>query len=813
MKKLVSIAATCALCLCVAAQETILVSSFRYSGPLEIAEPARIDSLDSSFKAFDPVTLLDCNLSSGVLKDAGTASSVTVSGKAALHLLGFKLDCSGFSKVKISVETLLKNNIYVDGGKLSGTEAKLEPGTHEVTVKCLSFQGDAGEISISVERITGCMPVLRENEGRLYSLTLNSDGDACSGVSLSADGKLLATDHRMVLDGGERSGWSEIIRLEDGKVVERCSERVRWMPDGCRRWFTRKGTEGRNLMALDPLTGEEELLCAGIPEGEFEPVPGGRYLIYTLEKKGPREGDVHQILTPEDRQPGWRDRNYLALFDMQTSLMQPLTFGYRDVRLCDISRDGSKLVFCAYGSKYGPRPTEKYSYYLTDLRNLESRLLVDREGFVQTASFSPDGNRLLLTGSPEAFGGIGNVTPKKKTPSMYDLQLFVMDIRDGSVKPLTKDFTPSVDRAQWSSYDGRICLTVEVKDCVTLYCLNPTDGSFTKIETGEDKVSGFSIAEKAPMVAWYGQSLENGDRVYTYEILRRKLKTVEDFSAKRFSGVEFGQGNAWEFKTSRGDLINAFYVLPPGFDPHKKYPMIVHYYGGCSPTVRYCVGSYSPQLYAAQGYVFLVINPSGAAGFGQEFSSRHVNTAGDVVADDIIEGTKRFCAEHPFVDSRKVGCFSASYGGFMTQLLLSKTSFFATGISHAGISDHTSYWGEGFWGYSYSEVCMAGNYPWTNKSLYVDHSPLYNADKIHTPLLFLHGSADTNVPIGESIQMFTALKLLGQDTAFVVVDDENHGIADYSKKKDWLRTISAWFSKYLKDDPSWWDELYPAKKL
>ncbi len=108
---------------------------------------------------------------------------------------------------------------------------------------------------------------------------------------------------------------------------------------------------------------------------------------------------------------------------------------------------------------------------------------------------------------------------------------------------------------------------------------------------------------------------------------------------------------------------------------------------------------------------------------------------------------------------------------------------------------------------------MANSYPWNAKDLYVDNSPLYMADQIHTPLLFLHGSADTNVPIGESIQMFTALKLLGCETAFVVVDGEDHGIRDYAKRRQWLRTISAWFAKYLKEDSTWWDELYPPKDL
>ena len=208
--------------------------------------------------------------------------------------------------------------------------------------------------------------------------------------------------------------------------------------------------------------------------------------------------------------------------------------------------------------------------------------------------------------------------------------------------------------------------------------------------------------------------------------------------------------SGWNFKNSKGDEINGRYYLPANFNPEKKYPLIVNYYGGCSPTERNFESRYPHHLYAAMGYVVYVVNPSGATGFGQEFSARHVNTAGDGPAQDIIEGTKQFCKEHPFVDATKIGCIGASYGGFMTQYLQTQTDIFAAAISHAGISDHTSYWGEGYWGYSYSEVSMANSYPWSHRDLYVEQSPLYNAHKVNTPILFLHGDKDNNVPVGES---------------------------------------------------------------
>jgi dipeptidyl aminopeptidase/acylaminoacyl peptidase len=241
--------------------------------------------------------------------------------------------------------------------------------------------------------------------------------------------------------------------------------------------------------------------------------------------------------------------------------------------------------------------------------------------------------------------------------------------------------------------------------------------------------------------------------------------------------------------------------------------MIVNYYGGCSPTSRNFESRYPHHAYAALGYAVLVINPSGATGFGQEFSARHVNTAGEGVADDIIGATRQFCKEHAYVNEKKIGCIGASYGGFMTMYLQTVTDLFAAAISHAGISDHTSYWGEGYWGYSYSEVSMANSYPWTDKRLFVDQSPLFNADKVHTPLLFLHGAADNNVPVGESIQMYTALKLLGRETAMVLVSDQDHHITDYAKRLRWQNTIYAWFAKWLKDDASWWNEIYKQKDL
>ncbi|MDE6460277.1 MAG: prolyl oligopeptidase family serine peptidase, partial [Paramuribaculum sp.] len=340
-----------------------------------------------------------------------------------------------------------------------------------------------------------------------------------------------------------------------------------------------------------------------------------------------------------------------------------------------------------------------------------------------------------------------------------------------------------------------------------------SNGKIIHLPLGHDIIKGISLPDGGVNAAFCAQSMDNPDRLYTFNTKTLKSSLLDEPLAADLADVKLGKVEPWSFVNSRGDSIHGRFYLPPNFDPNEKYPMIVNYYGGCSPTSRNFESRYPHHAYAAQGYVVYVIEPSGATGFGQEFSSRHVNTAGEGVAQDIIEGTKRFCEEHPYVDSTKIGCIGASYGGFMTQYLQTVTDIFAAAISHAGISDHTSYWGEGYWGYSYSEVSMADSYPWSDTELYVKQSPLYNADKIHTPLLFLHGDADNNVPVGESIQMFTALKLLDRPTAFVAVKDQDHHILDYDKRIRWQDTIFAWFAKYLKDQPQWWESMYPEVSL
>ena len=827
-----------------ASAETIEVKTLKYAGPYAVAQPWMADSVNIKGEAFDLKQLLDSPLSFTLLnkgKEVSAAQLLADKQQDALHLVSFCVSNTQRTKATIAVEGLEQYRLFVDGEQVAvnGDKAEtiLTPSQHTVVIKYLTRKNassDKKSIKLTVTAANGApLSVGDATAKRAYNIYDVICAPNYPSVSISPNGKFIVVRKTWVDRNGNNHSINELRNAQTNRLMATFEEDVKWMPSSNKLYFTQKASDSSiageekqdgtlQLITINPLTMEREVLASNLPEGWFQFTPDEKTLIYTLTTEGrKKDPQVYDVKEPEDRQPSWRERSNLAKYDLAAGILQPLTFGYHNIYLMDISADSRYLLIGKGEERLTKRPTTLTSFYRLDLGSMNAssattpkvETLIEKGEFLNSAQFSPDGKSILVSASPEAFNGIGKNVEEGQTPSMTDTQLYLMTLADKKVRPLTRDFNPNVLSTEWSKADGNIYFTAEDKDCVHLFQLNPKSGKFTLLKTPEEYIKSFSLASSAAEMAFSGQSASNADRLYKMNTKALKSQLVDDLSARELKDVELGECKAWNFVNSRGDTLCCRYYLPPHFDASKKYPMIVNYYGGCSPTSRMFQSRYPHHVYAAMGYVVLVVNPSGATGFGQKFSARHVDTAGEGVAEDIISSTQAFCDEHAFVNRKKIGCIGASYGGFMTQYLQTKTDLFAAAISHAGISDHTSYWGEGYWGYSYSEVSMANEYPWTNKHLFVDQSPLYNADKIHTPLLFVHGTADNNVPVGESIQLYTALKLLGRPTAMVLVDGQDHHIIDYEKRLKWQNTIFAWFAKWLQDDASWWTEMYGDEKM
>ena len=264
------------------------------------------------------------------------------------------------------------------------------------------------------------------------------------------------------------------------------------MPRSNRYYYTRAGVDGKQLVTVDPKTGAETVLANQLPDGYFQFAPTEDYLLFTQTQEGPKERkEIYEVLEPDDRQPGWRNRSYLAKYDLNTGLLQPLTFGYHNVWAADISDDGRYVLMMTAQSRLTQRPTTLFSLYRLDVQTLQADLLIDKDGFISGARFSPDGTQVLVSGSPESLNGIGKNVKEGQTPSMTDGQLYVMNVTDKKVTPLTKNFHPAVQHAVWSKADGQVYFTAENRDCYSLYRMNPGNGKVQQVAVPEDLVNSF----------------------------------------------------------------------------------------------------------------------------------------------------------------------------------------------------------------------------------------------------------------------------------------------------------------------------------
>ena len=808
------------------AQVKTTVTEFLQAGPYAVAAPFAADTVDVQGKKFDVKSSLSALplqaeaqgvFSGSVLPSLADAKSVGV--------LTFYVNNADYVKGKISVKGPKNYKLYIDD-KEAGADLSLAPEHHTFAIRYLAEPNDTDSISVSFDTQIAVSPTTDKRHPYMVHDLL--DGRRVRGIALSADGSLVSLSYQTTEPTGNSRWDYELRDAKNGRLLQRPTRSVNWMPTST-AWLEEEKEQGqRVLYKVDALTGERTRWAAGLPEGSYTVSPTEDYLIITATEDGPKEdAGVFEVTEMDDRQPGWRKRRYLVRFDVKTGVSQRITFGSKGQYLADISADGQKLLIGASYSWLAQRPTEVGDYYLMDARTLKVDTVLQCVGFLGGALLSPDARQILFTGTPEAFNRIGCQLPLDKTPSMTENELFLYDIATKKVTPLTKDFDPSINSVVWSKASGQIFFNAENRDYVHIYQLNPADGKIVRLELVGDNAYRFSLSEHANVLGYLSDKTMEPTSAFIAFTAKGKsaVKQFPLFEGKTALGdAELGTCRDWNFTSRNGDTVYGRLYLPKDFDAAKKYPMIVYYYGGCSPVTRTFESRYPAQYYASLGYVVYILQPSGATGFGQEWASRHVNTAGGTPAadgsvpagtpaGDIIEGTKRICAEHPFIDASKIGCMGASYGGFMTMYLQTVTDIFAAAVSHAGIANHTSYWGEGYWGYNYSEVSMANSYPWSHRQLYVDQSPLFRADKVHTPLLLLHGNADTNVPLIESLQMFTALKLLGREVALVEVAGENHHILDYTKRTRWMQTQMAWFQKWLKGDSTWWDALYPKKHL
>jgi dipeptidyl aminopeptidase/acylaminoacyl peptidase len=827
----------------IAAQNTQTLKEIYGMNPISLSKPIEIDSVNIKGEKFDDKNLLKTQITIpeqsafvNLMKSDSDDFFIPEKSEAeySLQLFSFYVSSDRYAKGTIKVTSPNMLEIYVDDILATSKTTKEDsistdknvktsitpyPVEKRIVVKLFASANDkiAPTFKIELENekedpITNF--VISNSDMRKINFTDMLVGNRISNVSVSPKGTHVLIWYRN--SAGEKS--STITELYNIKKNTRMvidlngsKHQLNWMPSSDKLYYVRNLDNNSEIVAINPLSFEETVLAENIPSEINVMFSCDEKTIYysKQEKSEESKNDLKLLKSVEDRQTGYSNRSSIYKYDLTTGLNQQLTFGTNSSWISDISNDSKKMLISFSEENITERPFQKRSMLLLDLTNMQVDTLWFKENFIGRAIFSPDAKKILISGSGEAFDGIGLNIDESQIANTYHTLAFIMDLETKNVEAITKDFDPSIDNFFWNSKDNLIYMITTDEDFVNVYTYNPSSKTYNKLPLKEEVIRTFKIGKNSSTGVYMGLGQANTTRAYLYDLQSQKSTLIADPYNETLSKLKLSKINDWNFVNSDGIEIKGKYYLPPDFDASRKYPLIVYYYGGTMPTSRTFESPYPGHVFAAQDYIVYIVQPSGATGFGQKFAAMHVNAWGKRTAEDIIEGTIEFISAHSYVDKDKVGCIGASYGGFMTMYLLTQTDIFAAGVSHAGISSISSYWGEGYWGYSYSSGASAHSYPWNNHELYVKQSPLFNADKINTPLLLTHGTVDTNVPIGESIQMYTALKILGKPVEFIQVKDENHGIMKYKRRVEWNNSIMAWFAKWLKNDSGWWDSMYP----
>lgn len=251
----------------------------------------------------------------------------------------------------------------------------------------------------------------------------------------------------------------------------------------------------------------------------------------------------------------------------------------------------------------------------------------------------------------------------------------------------------------------------------------------------------------------------------------------------------------FNFQSFDGTTIQGWLMRPPSCTSDRKCPLILSIHGGPHGMYGWSFNA-NFQVYAAQGYGVLYLNPRGSSGYGQKFSDGTINEWGGGDYRDLMAGVDDALKKNSWIDSTRLGVTGGSYGGFMTNWIITQTPRFKGAVAVASLSNLVSFYSTSL----YQDLIHAefGGFPWDNFDMLWQWSPLRYVRQVQTPTLFIHGENDNDVHITQAEEMYMALKRRGVETVFVRYPREGHGLREPKHRIDALERTINWFDRYVK---------------
>jgi dipeptidyl aminopeptidase/acylaminoacyl peptidase len=513
----------------------------------------------------------------------------------------------------------------------------------------------------------------------------------------------------------------------------------------------------------------------------------------------PAEGGVAKDLTPGDHD------------------VPPFNLGGQD--LYTISPDGKELAFTSNWDEVGATSTNN-DVFVVPITGGEPKKLSTSPGGDSTPLYSPDGRWLAWR------------MQKRAGYESDRFRLVVYDRKSGEIKNLTESFDQWVDSYAWNPDSKFIYFTSRKEGTSPIYRLNlsvalagnkPTGTGIKAIEevvegTNED----VSVSSDGKTLVFTRLSARAPNEVYKASVggekpniiaakidqagkITNRSEYVMDYHAEQLSHlndavlsrVAMQPVEPFWFAGDGGTKVQGFLVKPPDFDKNKKYPVKFLIHGGpqgmWGDEWSY---RWNAELFAADGYVVIMVNPRGSTGYGQAFVDGVNNDWGGKPYVDLMNGLDYAEKTFPFIDKTRECAMGASYGGYMINWILGHTTRFKCLVSHDGMFNTESAYGttEELWfpEWEFKET------PWTNREGYRKWSPHLFVTQFKTPTLVVHGQLDYRLDVSEGFQLFTTLQRLNVPSKMLYFPDEGHWVLKPQNSQLWYRTVNGWVDSYLK---------------
>lgn len=461
-------------------------------------------------------------------------------------------------------------------------------------------------------------------------------------------------------------------------------------------------------------------------------------------------------------------------------------FSLGDPTAFDFSPDSKEIVFSRNTDKVEATSTNNDLFVVPITGGEAKPITGNNPGSDTTPRYSPDGKWIAYRS--QARNGY--------EADKFNLKLY--DLSTGKTKTLSNKLDRWILEFTWAPDSKNIYVVADDRGRELIGVAHIDDEVIDPLII-KTTSSGITLSGDGKRLSFTRSSLTLPSEVFSATINGNSVSDVAQLTntnAELLSKIELNSAEDFEFTGALKSKIHGFIVKPPNFDSSKKYPMILLIHGG--PQSAWMDGwsyRWNAQMWAARGYVTVMINPHGSTGYGQAFVEQISGDWGGAVYEDLMKGTD-YVVSQGYVDPSRMGAAGGSYGGYMVNWVMGHTNRFKALVSHAGVYNLTSMYGatEELW---FTEWEFKGN-PWDNPEQYVKWSPHLFAKNFKTPTLVVHGELDYRVPVGEGLQLYTALQMKNVPSKLLYYPDEGHWILKPQNSELWYKTVMDWFDQWLK---------------